>query len=144
MGDFVRGSTVTLIGAVNMDITDAQNIELWIDTFNETYKKNRNNFSFVSYADGRTLVGYQLTQEESLSCCEDYIAIQLRWTDSSGYVYGTKRKLLAVDSAEWDIEMPASPTNDDISFSGYYTNNYGDQIGRITEYDISAMIAREG
>lgn len=135
MGAFVRGATDTIIGTVDKDISGSSNIELWIDTFNETFKHNKDDLTFVSVVDGKTLVGYQMSQYESLSCCEDYISVQVRWTDSSGTVGATKRKLMAVDSSQWDNAIPLTPADDtDDDYLG---------IDRITEPEISTMITEE-
>ena len=135
MGSFVRGATDTLIGSVRGDIRESSNIELWINTFNETFRHNKEDFSFISVVDGETHIGYQLTQEESLSCCEDYISIQVRWTDSGGNVGATKRKLIAVDSSEWDSIIPVTPSAD--------TDDEVIGVDRITEPEISTMIRTE-
>ena len=136
MGDFVRGATDTIIGSVDGDISSSSNIELWIDTFNETFKHNRESLSFVSVSGGKTLIGYKLTQQESLSCCQDYIYVQVRWIDSGGNVGATKRKLLSVDNSEWNDIIPLTPSQDE---SGDLDN-----IERITEPEILAMITTEG
>lgn len=135
MGDFVRGETNTIIGTVNKDISSASNIEMWINTFNETFVKNKGEFAFTSVTGGKTIVGYKMSQEESLSCCEDYISVQLRWIMSDGTVGATKRKLLSIDSADWDNRIPS-----DVN-SGSAYNQSG--IDRITEPEISTMIATE-
>lgn len=136
MGQFVRGSTDTIIGKIKGDISGSTNIELWINTFNEIFKHNKEELLFISVVDGYTFVGYKLTQIESLSCCEDYISVQVRWTDANGSVSATKRKLMAVDSAEWDSVIPRTPSED--------TDTTICNVGRILENEISNMIRTEG
>lgn len=135
MGDFVRGETNTIIGTVNKDISAARNIEMWINTFNETFVRNKGEFAFTSVTGGKTIVGYKMSQEESLSCCEDYISVQLRWIMADGTVGATKRKLMSIDRADWDNRI----SSDVDSGSGY--NQTG--IDRISEPEIMTMIITE-
>lgn len=135
MGDFVRGETNTIIGTVDKDISSASNIELWINTFNETFVHNKGEFAFTSVTGGKTIVGYKMSQNESLSCCEDYISVQLRWIMNDGTVGATKRKLLSVDRSDWDNVMSA-----DVNSGSAYDNS---NIDRITEPEILTMIITE-
>lgn len=133
MGDFVRGETGMIIGTIDKDISSAKNIELWINTFGETFVHNKGELSFIAVDNGKTRVGYQMPQRESLSCCEDYIAVQLRWVLNDGTVGATKRKLLAIDRSDWDNLISQDP----------YAVYDACGIGRITEPEISTMIVTE-
>ena len=108
MGQFVRGSTDTIIGTVYKDISDASNIELWIDTFNEIFRRDMNHLT-IAVQDDKTYVGYKMTQKESLSCCEDYVVVQLRWTYEDGTVVSTQKEVVSVDSSVWDQEINTDP-----------------------------------
>jgi len=133
MDEFVRGATSVLEVTVDQDISESTNIEMWIDTFNDVYKHEKDALKYVRVSNGVTTVGYQLTQYESLSCREDYISVQLRWTSDTGIVGATKKKYMVINDAEWEDRITLEPSDDedDATYLG---------IDRIPERDILTMM----
>ena len=132
MDEFVRGTTSIIEITVDDDIRTSGNIEMWINTFNEVIRHERDDLTYVRFVDGVTKVGYKLTQKESLSCTEDYISVQLRWTSDTGNVEATKKKYMVINDADWDGRIGLEPDYDD--------DPTYEEITRITENEILNMI----
>lgn len=131
MNEFIRGTTDTITLVVDGDISNAANIELWIDTFSELIRRSKDSLT-ISASNGQTVVSYKMNQYDSLSCCEDYIAVQLRWIDNSGNVGAIKKEYIPVIDAEWGEAIPTEQ------------GTYGDEavfgVDRIPEDDILDML----
>lgn len=102
----IQGVTETITATVNQDITNAANVELWINTFSQTFVKNKGDLDLAAL-NGVTTVSYKLTQEESLSMCEDYVSLQLRWIFDDGTVDASDRQIIPVTRSEWQNAIEA-------------------------------------